>query len=180
MTSPRLLPEAWGLWDVMACWSYLISIFISPTMVMWSYALWNVCIYWLLLFISLHVWSWDVCVWDTWANHFWVIDQLSLDYFLVTMMGLKCGFILDDVMLWHVWLNHFWSLQLVCLRYIFVIENHWILLIISDASVANRELLWSWFSMDACSWRFDTFMHIWWFYGLSFVILRFMIPWALG
>ena len=48
-----------------------------------------------------------ICIWDTWANHFWVIDKLSLDYFLVAMMGLKCGFILDDVMMWHVWLNHF-------------------------------------------------------------------------
>ena len=28
-----------------------------------------VIVVWLL--ISLPVWSWDVCVWDTWSNHFW-------------------------------------------------------------------------------------------------------------
>ena len=93
------VPEAQGLWYVIACWCYLVSIFYNPTMVMWWYALWDV-------YIDVHdcssVWSWVACVWDTWLNHFWVIDQLYLNYFPVAMMGLKCEFILDDVMLWHV------------------------------------------------------------------------------
>ena len=144
MTSPRLLPEARGFWDVMACWFYLILIFISPTMVMWTYALWNVCIYWLLLFISLHVW-------DTWANHFWVIDQLSLDYFLVSMMGLECGFIFWwchvvtclTQPFWSPWSVWFWDIlgfllknQWIwwfILKCILVFENQLILMIISDA-----------------------------------------------
>ena len=46
-------------------------------------------VYWLLFLSSFLVWSWDVCVWDSCLNHFWVIDQLYLDYFLVSMMGLK-------------------------------------------------------------------------------------------
>ena len=47
-------------------------------------------VYWLLLLSSLPVWSWDICIWDTLLNHFWVINQLYLDYFSVAMMGLKC------------------------------------------------------------------------------------------
>ena len=47
-------------------------------------------VYWLLLLFSFLVWSWGIYLWDTWLNHFWVINQLYLDYFLVALMGLKC------------------------------------------------------------------------------------------
>ena len=48
-------------------------------------------------------------IWDTWLNHFWVINQLYLIFFPVTLRGPRCSewFVLDDVMLWHVWLEHF-------------------------------------------------------------------------
>ena len=83
--------------------------------------------------------------------------SVILGYFLVAMMGLKCGLILDDFMLWHFWLNHFWSLRSVWLRYIFWLLRTIGYLIISDILVVNRELLCSWFSMDNSSWRFDAF-----------------------
>ena len=82
---------------------------------MWQCALWDVCIDCSLMFFSLLVWSWDICVQDTWLNHFWVIDQLYLDYFSGTLMGLKC--LLNDlgnVMLWHIWLDHFGVFNQYC------------------------------------------------------------------
>ena len=49
-----------------------------------------------------------VCTLDTRLNHFWVIDQLYLYYFSVTVMGLKCY--LDrcdvfDLTIWGSWFN---------------------------------------------------------------------------
>ena len=96
---------------------------------MWWYALWDVCIYCSLMLFNLLVWSWDVCIWDTWLNHFWVIDRLYLDYFLVTLMGLKCFF-------WSWWCHvvtcltwPFWSLRSILLWDTFwlLVENQWIM-----------------------------------------------------
>lgn len=70
-----------------------------------------ICLYLLLsLLSSFLVWSRGVCLWDIWFNHFWVLGQLYLGYFLVSLLGLKCFLDLGDVMLWHVWLNFFESL----------------------------------------------------------------------
>ena len=141
-------------------------------------------VYWFLLLSSFLVWSWGVYLWDTWPNHFWVIDQLDLDYFPVTLMGLKCWFILDDVMLWHVLTWPFWSLRsvLFTLRCFLVARWEPMDIVIyfgilygcslrTDGycdlslmpSVADRELLWLLFDV------FQLLMENWCDYcGLSF------------
>ena len=84
---------------------------------------------WLLLLSNLLVRSWGICIWDTWLNHFWVIDQLHLDYFPVALMGLKC-------LLWSWWCRvvtyltwPFWILRSILFLDTFwlVIENWWVL-----------------------------------------------------
>ena len=152
------------------------------------------CIHCSLMLISLLVWSWDICVWDTWLNHFWVIDQLYLDYFLVALMGLKYCFIHDDVMLWHVLTWPFWSLWLVLFTLRCFLVAHWEPMVIviyfgilhgcllrTDGyydlslmpSVADRELLWSlWLSFDA----FQLLMENWCeYFGLSFGVLQSLV-----
>ena len=99
-------------------------------------------VYWLLLLYSLPMWSWGVCIWDTWLNHFWVIDQLYLDYFPLALMGLKCWFILDDVMLWHVLTWPFWesSISIILRCFWLLVENQWILwFILRYLTVAHWE-----------------------------------------
>ena len=73
------LPDAQGLWDAMSCWCYLILIFLKPNHGNAMACSMMCVVYWLLLLSSLPMWSWGVCIWDTWLNHFWVIDQLYLD-----------------------------------------------------------------------------------------------------
>ena len=123
------------------------------------------CIYCLLLLSSLLVWSWGVCSWDTWLNHFgspisyiWLFpvawedwDVLS-DMFL--MMSYGDTFDLTILSLWSV----LWFI--IGMLYGCSLENHWILWVIIDAfrcrygsvvimviiiwclSVAHGELMW--------------------------------------
>ena len=130
------------------------------------------------MLISLLVWNWDVCVWDTWLNLFWVIDQLYWDYFLVTLMGLKCWFIIDDFMLWHVLTRLFWSLQsilfaLICLfgfslrtngycdlfwdTLRLLVENWWILWFILRYFAVSR-----WESMDIVIYHWYGYCDLFW------------------
>ena len=90
------LPEARGLWDVMVCWYYWVSIFYKPNhgyVMVCSMMMFVIDV---MLLISLPAWSWDVCVWDTWPNHFGVIDQLHLDYFSSCLDGTE------------VWIYYWW------------------------------------------------------------------------
>ena len=127
-------------------------------MVMWWYALWDVCIYYLLMLISLLVWSWGVCIWDTWLNHFWVIDQLYLDYFPIALMGLKCLF-------WSWWCHvvtyltwPFWSLWSILswVTFRLLVENQWVLwFTLGCFSVSHGGLMWLlwvifWFLLVTC------------------------------
>ena len=74
------LPEARGLWDVMACCFYLVLIFYNPTMVMWWYALWDVCI-WCSWYSSVFLCEAEMFVYETLdLTIFGGINQLYLDY----------------------------------------------------------------------------------------------------
>ena len=129
---------------------------------MWWCALWDVCIFYSLMLISLLVWSLEVCVWDTWLNHFLVINQLYLDYFLVTVMGLKCLFWswwchVVTCLTWPFWeslisiiLGYFpvacWELKCIVIYFeIFYLISHWELMDI----VIYHLMLFSY------SWRTD-------------------------
>ena len=63
----------------------------------------------LIIVFSAFVGWWDFMLWYIWLNHFWVIDQLYLIFFPVSLRGLRCfeWFFLDNFMLWHVWRDHF-------------------------------------------------------------------------
>ena len=115
----------------------------------------------------------DPTILESSISYTWII-------FPVALMGLKCGFIIDDVMFW---LNHFGSLQLVLFWVIFrsfaedrnVLWFTWRYFMIARwelmefcylslirilrfslmPSVANRELLWSWLSFDIAHGDFD-------------------------
>ena len=111
------------------CYNALILIFLKPNYGN-AMACSMMCVdYWLLFLSSLLMWSWGVCIWDTWLNHFWVIDQLYLIFFPVALRGLKC---LNCSWWCHIvtcltW--PFWSLRSILFWDTFwlLVENWWIL-----------------------------------------------------
>ena len=103
-------------------WWYddLFLIFLNPTMVMCWYALWHVCNYWLLLLSNFLVWSWGVCLWDTWLNHFWVSINIILGYFMVApweprdiVIYLWCFLVAHRELMWLLWLS-LWCFPITC------------------------------------------------------------------
>ena len=127
--------------------------------------LYDGCFYYLLLLSSFLVWSWGVCIWVTWLNHFWVSISYTWTAFQSLWEDWSVCFVLDDVIVWHILTWPFWSLRSVLwfvigILYGCSLENHWILWFIIDAfscwyrtilifmivtwcfPVARRELMW--------------------------------------
>ena len=74
---------------VMSCWCWCWSWLLLLNHGMWWYALCWVCLYCWLLF-SMPCGIARFLLWDIWLNHFWVLGQLYLGCFPITLIGLKC------------------------------------------------------------------------------------------
>ena len=96
------LPEARGLWDMLACWFYLVSIFSITQPWLCDGMLYDMCVFDAyqssgkkLRYMCMRHLTQPFL--ESSISYTWII-------FSVAMMGLKCGFIFDDVMFW---LDHF-------------------------------------------------------------------------
>ena len=134
------------------------------------------CIYCLLLLFSFLVWSWGVCIWIIWLNPFWVLDQLHLNCFPITLMGLKCLF-------WSWWYHGvtcltwpLWSLRSIILEILPVArwEPMDIVTYHLMFSIARGELMWLlWIIlMILSSHLYMTEVILLWFFDLWFHELR--------
>ena len=109
LTSLGHLPEAWGfcVCEVMMIWFRSFILNYGNVSGMFYDVSWSIDCYCFPVFSC-----------ETEVKGVWVFDQLYLDCFPVTFIGLRClvWFILSDVMLWHIWLNHFESLiNIICM-----------------------------------------------------------------